>query len=62
MKNKDIVLEESVKPCPKCSSTRYVIKSHWDTWIECKSCGHEGQHAEKLHDAIRKWNRVANAR
>jgi len=56
MKN-EIVLEENVKPCPKCKSARYVIVSHFDVYIRCKDCGHKGAGAEKLHQAIKKWNR-----
>jgi len=56
----NVVLEENVKPCPKCGSTRYIVKSHYDVFIECKSCGLQGPKAEKLHQAIKKWNRMTN--
>ncbi len=54
---KNITLEESVNPCVMCGSAKYVIKHHYDVWIQCKKCGHNGPKAEKLHEAIRKWNR-----
>ena len=56
MKN-EITLEENVKACPRCGSTRYIIKSHYDVYIECKDCNHKGPGAEKLHLAIKYWNR-----
>ena len=56
----DIILEESVNPCPECKSTRYIVKSHYDVYIECKACGFQGPKAEKLHQAIKKWNRMTN--
>lgn len=54
---KHTITTDIPKPCPECGSVRYVIKSHFDIWIECKKCGHAGAHAEKLADAIKKWNR-----
>jgi Lar family restriction alleviation protein len=54
---KEITLEDNVKPCPRCGSTRYIVKSHYDIYVECKDCNHKGPGAEKLYDAIRLWNR-----
>jgi transcription elongation factor Elf1 len=55
---RNITLEETVNECPVCGSEKYVIKSHHEIWIECKRCGLKGPKAEKLQQAIRKWNRV----
>jgi C4-type Zn-finger protein len=71
-KQKNIILEDTVNPCPMCGSERYEIqyhyevwircvRYHYEVWIRCVRCGKCGPKAEKLHDAIKKWNRMNNA-
>jgi Zn ribbon nucleic-acid-binding protein len=57
-KQKNIILEDTVNPCPMCGSKRYEIQYHYEIWIRCVRCGKCGPKAEKLHDAIKKWNRM----
>jgi len=51
------IATEIPNPCKVCGSVQYIIKHHFEIWIQCKRCGNKGGTANNLKDAIEKWNR-----
>lgn len=41
------MVDDTLRPCPRCGSTRVSVDCSWSTWyVECANCGEQGPDVE----------------